>query len=266
MSANLANQIKLRRFRDQLYEDYGIYFPDKRFYQLKAKVDKRLRKLDLNSLGEYQEYLTSNVDEVSDLIDVISTNTTQFYREPRHWEFFVEKLIPRWQNKRRVRIWSAACSSGEEPYTAALILEQKLKADYRILATDLSQNVVARGIRGIYRRRDLMPLEKALPGTLENCCKKLPGDRYEIDQRIRDRVIFRTFNLKSKSYPYINKVDLALVRNVLIYFDDKMIHHVIENLNRALVRGGHLFVGHSESLNNIKTKFNKVKSAIYRKG
>ncbi len=265
MNVSFEPQHRLKDFRNDLYEKYGIFFPDKRFYQLKAKVDKRLRRLDLNSIEEYEEYLAANPDEISDLIDVISTNTTQFYREQRHWEFFINKLIPAWRKKSRVRIWSAACSSGEEPYTAAMILEQKLDSDYRILATDLSRNVVGRGMRGIYRKLDLMPLEKAQPGTLENCCEKLPSGEYKIARRIRDKVIFRTFNLKSNKYPYTNKFDLAMVRNVLIYFDNKMTRHVIKNLNRSLVPGGHLFVGHSESLNNIETRLQKVKSAIYSK-
>ncbi len=265
-----TDQEALRRFRDDLYEDYGIYFPEKKFYQLKAKIGKRLRRLGLESVEEYENYLDDNPGEVSDLLDVISTNTTKFYRESKHWEFVNQELISRWEKSRRkVLAWTAACSSGEEPYTLALFLEwarrQGANFDYRILATDLSENVLRRGIKGKYPTKSLVTFKNENPRLVEEFFGPEKGGQREINKEIQAKVKFRKFNLKSSNYLYKNKFDLVILRNVVIYFDNEMTGYVIENLTRSLKSGGHLFTGHSESLSQIDHSLDKIKPAIYQK-
>lgn len=260
---------QLRRFRDELYDEYGIYFPEKKFYQLRAKLGKRLRRLDLESLEEYRQYLRESSGEISKFLDVISTNTTRFYREPRHWDFMREELFERWRNRSKILGWSAACSSGEEPYTLAALCEQARSRDhsfdYRVLATDLSEGVLRRGKRGLYSARALEPLKDLDPGVVPEFFTRGDRGKFRVEQRLRDRVVFRQFNLKTPSYPYEDKFDLILLRNVIIYFDQKMTEHVIENLAAALRPGGHLFVGHSESLSRLNHSLEKVRPAIYRR-
>ncbi len=258
----------LREFRDDLYSKYGIYFPEKKFYKLKAKVGKRLRSLNLDTIEEYDEYLQQNPSEVSDLLDVISTNTTRFYREDRHWKFVETELIKKWQGQPKVVCWSAACSSGEEPYTLATLLNEARregKFKYNILATDLSENVLQRGVRGIYSTDALKPLRVAHPELVQQYFESMEGGMKRAGKELRDRVIFRKFNLNSNNYPYRNTFDLVLIRNVLIYFDEEMVKHVIDNLTASLKRGGYLFTGHSETLNKIDHRLKKVKPSIFQK-
>ena len=259
----------LVKFRDDLYRKYGIYFPDKKFYQLKAKLSKRLRALSLATIEDYDKYLRENPAEVSDFLDVISTNTTRYYREPKHWKFLEEELIPKWRRKRKIAAWSAACSSGEEPYTLALLLERARESgarfDYKILATDLSEMVLRKGLMATYTRQDLEPLYHARPELVDEYFNSSVGGKLKLADEVREKVVFRKFNLKSDNYPYRSKFDLVLIRNVLIYFDNKMTTHVIENLSGALKRGGHLFTGHSESINSIEHNLDKIQPSVFKK-
>lgn len=272
----MENDIKedsLRSLRDELYEDYGIHFPERKFYQLKAKIRKRLRKLNLDSINSYRRYLEENPREVSNFLDTISTNTTRFYREPRHWDFYEELLETTWEN-RSLKMWSAACSSGEEPYTLAMITEDhrdgphpeiNKSSDYKILATDLSASVLQSGITGRYDDLKMDNLRESKPNYVHQFFNPVGENEYEILDPIKDRITFRQFNLKTKKYPYDRVFDLILIRNVLIYFDRTMTEHVIENLTRGLRPGGYLFVGHSESLSSVQHSLEKVQPAIYRK-
>ncbi len=264
----IAERDSLRQFRDDLYNEYGIYFPENKFYKLKAKVGKRLRSLNLDTIEEYDKYLQENPSEVSDLLDVISTNTTRFYREERHWEFLETKLIRKWQNQSKVACWSAACSSGEEPYTLATLLEEARregKFEYNILATDLSENVLQSAVRGVYSTNALRPLRAAHPELVDQCFQSMGRGQKRVGKQLRDRVVFRKFNLSSDNYPYCNTFDLVLIRNVLIYFDDKVVKHVIDNLAASLKKGGYLFTGHSETLNKIDHRLKKVRPSIFQK-
>ncbi|MFB6356859.1 MAG: protein-glutamate O-methyltransferase CheR, partial [bacterium] len=219
-------------------------------------------------------YLRNNPDEITPFLDVISTNTTKFYREQRHWEYLMDELVPAWRDQSRINAWSAACSSGEEPYTLALLLEHSLRKGattslagrpYRILSTDLSDDVLRRGMRGVYSKDAFEPLADQYPNIVRNYCQQRKNGYLKIDEEIRDRVVFRQFNLKSDNYPYRRKFDLVLIRNVLIYFDNEMKQHVIDGLSRSLKKGGTLFIGHSESLNNIDHQLTRERPAIYRK-
>lgn len=269
------DQREIESFRDHIYQEYGIFFPESKFYSLESKLLKRLRTLGIEDLVAYEDYLHDHSEEVAAFLDSVSTNTTKFYREVRHWEFFEEELIPAWtSDSGQINLWSAACSTGEEPYTAAMILDDRLRsnrdqpissAPYRVLGTDLSEEAVRSGLKGVVNDRALRPLDNHKPGYRDRYFEPIGDSRYQVAETIRDQVVFRQFNLKSEHYPYRNTFDLILIRNVLIYFDEAMTEHVIHHLTQALKDGGHLFTGHSETLNNISHSLNKVQPAIYQK-
>lgn len=255
--------------RSFLYEDYGIHYEDDKLYKLKHKLNKRIRELDVDSLDDYVSYLRENSEEVNNLLEVISTNKSLFYREEKHWEYMRENLVPEWEKGGTVKIWSAACSSGEEAYTVAMILEDlkssgEASVRYDILATDISRKMLNQGQRGRYPESSLRGIRQSRP-ELEQYLSPVNNTTWEIDSSLKQSVTFRQFNLKSRSSPFQSTFQLILCRNVFIYFDETVKQTVIDTLREALVPGGHLFTGHTENLNRVDHKMERVQPAIFRK-
>ncbi|MFB6345892.1 MAG: protein-glutamate O-methyltransferase CheR [bacterium] len=269
---DLEQDGSLKALRNELRQDYGIHFPERKFYQLKAKIRKRLRDLELETIDQYRTYLEENPKEVSNFLDIVSTNTTRFYREPRHWDFYEDLLEGPWSD-RSLKLWSAACSSGEEPYTLAMLTEDHRdgphrgltrSSNYKILATDLSDSALRTGMRGQYDEMAIENLQASRPTFVQRYFEPVAEDQYEVLESIKEQVTFRRFNLKTANYPYQGVFDLILIRNVLIYFDQEMTEHVVNSLANCLITGGYLFVGHSESLSSISHPLEKVQPAIYQ--
>lgn len=266
-----APRSSLQTIRSYVHEEFGIYFPPGKLYSLEAKIRKRARSLGLPSMEEYAEFLSQTQEEVPRFLDVVSTNKTHFFREPKHWQYMKDVLIPRWQKQSQVRVWSAACSSGEEPYTVAMLLEDAVSGDhtppssfqYRILATDISPSVLQKGQRGQYDSRDLEAVREFRPGYVVRFYESVGKEQYQVKEQLRQKVTFRQFNLK-KPFPVRRSFDLVLCRNVLIYFDQKMIEELIRKFETVLAPGGHLFIGHTETLNSISTQLERVQPAVYR--
>lgn len=271
----------LRTLRDWLHEDYGIYFNNKKLYSLSNKIDQRIRQVPVETLPEYVQYLRQHPDEeIQEFLDCVSTNKTFFFREPKHWNFLVEQVLPSLKTSETVKMWSAACSSGEEPYTLAMLLDDHLignssgshhitnsrSSNFKILATDIAREAVLQGQKGVYSENKIKSVREHDQSYLSRYFEAAEDeDNYRVREHIRESVTFRKFNLKSSSYPYPNSFSLILCRNVLIYFDDEMIEHVIDQLTSCLEPGGYLFVGHSESLQNIDHDLKKIRPAIYRR-
>ena len=257
-----------------MYDNFGINLSAKR-----VLVQGRLgNMLNDRGLKNYDEYLDavmkdSSGTEVTTILNKLTTNHTFFMREPEHYTFLKETILPYMtetcKNDHVLRIWSAACSSGEECYTTAMLMDQyfgaeKAKWDTVILATDISQNVIAKAKRGIYSDEGMKGLSNEWKDRYFN---KLSDGKYEICQGIKDEVVFKTFNLmdpmpdKYKAKPF----DLIFCRNVMIYFDAPTKQALVGRFYDVVKPGGYFFIGHAESINRNDTKFEYIKPAIYRR-
>lgn len=257
------------KFCDLIYLKSGIFLTDRKKELLQARVGKILRKRNIPS---YKEYLTIvNNDktgrELVDLLNAISTNLTYFFREENHF-MFLENIIKEGYFNRPIvyRIWSSACSTGEEPYSIAMTLKEKLPEDksrnIKILATDIATDVLQRAIAGNYSNNscDKLPqnyLHKYFSASSGiNCIK--------IKENIKNMVLFKRLNLIA-NFPFKNKFDIIFCRNVMIYFDRQTQQKIVQKFYDCMNIGSYLFIGHSESLNSISHGFKYIKPAIYKK-
>lgn len=250
--------------------------PDKKEL-VSARLGKRLRATNITSISDYCRFLQEKEsgDELAHLIDAISTNHTYFFRENEHFDFLTSTGIPDLLKRRlaerwpRCNVWSAACSSGEEPYSIAITMHQLLGAagpwPWRIEATDISHRILQRARIGIYREDSI---KKVAPGVLRTHFQKGFGPQdgnYRVKPHLLENVTFRQLNLLDNGLPFTEPFHIIFCRNVMIYFDRATQTELVNKLSRSLVPGGYLFVGHSESLSGIKHPLAMLKPAIYQK-
>jgi chemotaxis protein methyltransferase CheR len=260
--------------RSVVYERSRISLgPDKREL-VSARLGKRLRATNLPSLGEYCRLLQSpDADvELGNLIDAISTNHTFFFRESVHFDFLREKVLPEMTARvraecwRRFYVWSAACSSGEEPYTIAMTLaEALLPCPWHIEATDISRRILAKATAAIY---DQETVAKLPPGLARSHFQRGFGPQegnYRVKAALREHVTFRHLNLLEGEPSFTEPFQVIFCRNVMIYFDRATQEELVGRLARRLVPGGYLFVGHSESLTHINHDLTLIRPATYQK-
>lgn len=261
-------------FQKLIYAEAGIHLSDAKRALLVARLNPRLRQLELDSFGRYLNRVREDPLERTRMLDCICTNETQFFREPGHFDWMATKLAPRWKDevKRglrepRIRVWSAACSTGEEPYSIAMcLLEHFSEWDVRVTASDLSTKVLDQAVRGVY------PLSRASaipPRYLKKYMLKGTRSRegfMRAGQALRDVVSFHQVNLNDDVYPLHGSFDLIFCRNVLIYFDTASKTRVVEKLLQRLSPGGYLFVGHAESLSTITERARAVIPTVYESG
>jgi len=249
--------------------------PDKREL-VSARLGKRLRATNLDSIGAYCNLLKSpsSEDELSHLIDAISTNHTFFFRESAHFDFVRDRILPEMIERNRVErwprfyAWSAACSSGEEPYSLAATLAEGLKSSlwpWQIEASDISNRILEKAKAAIYRDEVVSRLPQA---TIKAHFQKGIGPQegnYRVRSALRDRVAFHYLNLLKGEVPFRDLFHVIFCRNVMIYFDKETQEELVNKLSRRLIPGGYLLVGHSESLTGIKHPLQLVKPATYRR-
>ncbi|MBK5967157.1 SAM-dependent methyltransferase [Thiocystis minor] len=254
------------RFRRFIHDRAGISLTPHKRQMVSSRLQRRLRHLGLRSFHAYLEYVSepSQDRERQHLVDLLTTNETYFYREPAHFEFLLKDILPAYRGS-PMRVWSAACSSGEEVYTLAMALAEGLgMGDWRILGSDISSRMVEAARQGLY------PLDRAkrLPTDwLGKYCLK--GVRSQagnllIDPRLKARVQLEQRNLK-RPLADGERFDVVFLRNVLIYFDIPTKQQVIDGLTRAIQPGGYLFISHVESLHSLKTKLEMVRPSVFRK-
>ncbi len=252
----------------------GINLHEGKIPLVRARLHKRLRGLGLRSFGEYVEILKHDADgtETAAMLDALCTNLTYFFREPRHFELLAERALPamldRHKDDRRLRLWSAGYSSGEEPYSIAIVLHEKIPDlacwDVQVLATDLSFQMLGAAREGVYPAERL---RGAPPRVIQEYFKRLnDGGQplYEVSDRVRRFVHFARLNLLGE-WPMKGKFDVVFCRNVMIYFDKPTQARLIERLWNRLEHGGTLFVGHSESLAGVRHRFRYVEPTVYEK-
>ncbi|MGE4295247.1 MAG: protein-glutamate O-methyltransferase CheR [Campylobacterales bacterium] len=266
-------QKEFELFRDYIYREVGISLAAHKITLVQGRLSKRLRHLGLGSYKEYYDYMVADKtgEEAFHLISAISTNVTTFFREAGQWDFLEDSLPALLAKKKdkKLRIWSAACSSGEEPYSIAIFLQNHIpdftQWDIKILATDISKKVLQKAIDGVYEEKDIQSLPKHL---LSNSFDALEGTprRYRVKAPLRDRVMFRMFNLVYDNFGlFKNPFDIIFCRNVMIYFDAPTQQQLISHFHRVLAKEGWLFVGHSESLTRNKEEFKLLRPSIYQK-
>ena len=251
----------------------GINLHDGKVALVRARLGKRLRSLGLTDFGQYVEWISQDTTgaETAAMLDALTTNLTHFFREPRHFELLgstVAGIIDRRQHDRPLRIWSAGCSSGEEPYSIAVTLQEAAAGpvgwDARILATDLSRQMLKIAKSGLYASGQLREMAPRLIKKYFTPCRDPAGRRYRIDASVRRMVDFAQLNLMAP-WPMKGAFDVIFCRNVMIYFDKPTQHRLIERFWDALAPEGLLFLGHSESLTGAAPRYHYVEPAVYRK-
>lgn len=226
-----------------------------------------MRNFNINQIEKYYAKLHNDKNEITNLLDAVTTNKTNFFREQKHWSYLSSKILPR-VNTNKFRVWSAACSTGEEPYTIGMVMKNRLNDtninDFSVLGTDINNDALYKANHGQYSKKTVAKIKDHKSHYVSDYFNK-EDDCYHVKKKIKRHVKFRRFNLKRDQYPFSNYVDLIVCRNVFIYFNNTMIEHVVEELTQSLKRGGYLFIGHTENLNEIDHDLTKIKTAIYQK-
>lgn len=249
----------------------GISLSDAKRQLVYSRLAKRLRNLSLDSFGEYCEMLKSgHEDEIINFTNAITTNLTSFFRENHHFEYLTSTVLPELMKaraaSRRIRIWSAGCSTGEEPYSIAITVKENVPSDWdvKILATDLDSNVVQTASNGVYAKERVEGMHKQRLHHWFWRGKGANADKVRVVPELQDIITFRQLNLMH-DWPMQHQVDVIFCRNVVIYFDKPTQKVLFERYAGQLADDGYLFVGHSESLFKVTDKFHLVGNTIYRK-
>ncbi len=258
-------------FSRLVYKKSGIFLKQGKEALVSARVGKRMRALNIHGYDDYLKYLKKDKSgqEIVHLLDAISTNVTSFFRESPHFDF-IGKAVEEWyrQGQRRFRFWSAACSSGEEPYSLAITLLEAARTadlDIRILGTDINTRVLDHCRRGIYGEERLKPVSPTLLDRYFNVVKGSQPRSYKVKPAVANMVVFKRLNLSRPPFPMNGPLDAVFCRNVMIYFDGNVRSGLVAEACRLLKPGGYMMVGHAESLTGIARDLTVVKPSIYRK-
>ncbi|WP_242116611.1 CheR family methyltransferase [Sphingomonas lacusdianchii] len=264
---------KFARLATLIYDQTGIKMPRTKATMLEGRLQRRLRDTGMATFDQYCDHLFDGraaPGELVHLINAVTTNKTDFFREPVHFDYLAQTVLPTIAatGQRRIRAWSAACSTGAEPYTMAMILDQFAQGggpDYGILATDIDTTVLETARRGIYPAELVQPV----PAALRQRYVATPVDRTSRDVRIvpslRSAIGFARLNLMDASYPVGEPMDIIFCRNVLIYFDKDTQEKVVRRLCDCLRPGGYLFLGHSESIAGMDLPVSTVSYTVFMK-
>ncbi|AMK78490.1 MULTISPECIES: CheR family methyltransferase [Methylomonas] len=258
---------EFERFRCLIYDHAGIALTPEKKVMVASRLAKRLDYYQLQSYGEYYQLAISPdyPHEFQTLVNILTTNETYFFREPKHFEFFQQQILKPWRGE-QFRVWSAASSTGEEAYTLAMVLAENLgMRNWEIFGSDLSTRVLEVARHGVYPLDRLDQMDKRL---LEKYCLKGVRSQegfFRVESKLRSRVKFDQVNLMSILPPSLGKFEVIFLRNVLIYFDQDTKKQVVERLITALKPGGHFIISHSESLHRVTDQLQMIKPSIYRK-
>lgn len=258
-------------FRDLVYKRSGISLSEGKEALVSARVAKRMRTLGIQEHREYLNYVVQDPtdNEIVHLLDSISTNVTSFFRESQHFDF-VTQAMQQWlaQGQKRFRFWSAACSTGEEPYSLAMTLGEVATGrglDIKILATDISTRVLDRAVEGFYEPERI----ETVPAILRERYLTPHSDGrvayYAIKDPLRAMITFKRLNLSTPPFPMQGPMDIIFCRNVMIYFDNRVRAGLLAEMYRLLKPGGYLMVGHAESLTGMVSDFKAVRPSVYIK-
>ncbi|MCF8130996.1 MAG: protein-glutamate O-methyltransferase CheR [Deltaproteobacteria bacterium] len=268
-SSTELSDVQFNKVKDLIYRECGICLKSGKEALVRARLTKRLRALGMGSFDEYVAYLENDGDqfELTSMVDVMTTNKTSFFREIDHFHFLRDTVHPGIKS-RKIRVWSAGCSSGEEPYTHAMVLFESLpdidSRDALILATDISTRMVRQTKSALYSDEKLATLPKTFLNRYFTKTRANGESAYQVVPRIRKIVRTARLNLMDP-WPMKGPFDAIFCRNVMIYFDTQTQHKLVNRFWELLRGGGYLFVGHSEGLSSIKHQFRYQKPAVYKK-
>lgn len=266
--------VDFHKLSNLIYNNYGIKMPITKKVMLESRLRKRLKVNRISTFKEYVEFVFSDKgiqNELVHMIDVVSTNKTDFYREPAHFQFMTDQFLPNFLAKKSgtpLRIWSSASSTGEEAYTIAMVIEEFLKGkksfDYSIHCTDISTQVLKKAQEGIYglERVEKISLSVKRKYFLKS---KTEPPTVRVVPELRKKLTFARLNLMDEAYKTPHDFDLIFCRNVLIYFDKTTQGKVINRLCNRLKKGGVFFLGHSESLTGIDAPLELIKPTTFQK-
>ena len=263
-----------------IYSQVGIKCSLKKKPMIESRLAKRLRALNLADYGNYCEYLFSEEGldkELVHLINVVTTNKTDFLREASHFKFLTETVLPELRQQRRLgpkkklNLWSAGCSTGEEPYTLAMVLDdfndrqEQDKVPFEILATDVSTRVLKIAREAVYHEERVEPIPLAWRKRYLLRSRDPDNPLVRIAPELRKKVVFGRLNFMDDEFGLPNPMDIIFCRNVIIYFDRPTQERLMRKFAHNLVPGGSLFIGHSESLHGFDIPFEQVTPTVYRR-
>lgn len=274
-SAKMTND-DFNRLSEFVFEQSGIKMPPVKKIMLQSRLQKRLRELNITSFKDYADYVFSKEgqkNEIIHMLDVVSTNKTDFFREPVHFDFLNTQVLPEFVGKNRLnynmKIWSAGCSSGEEPYTIAITLNEFKKNnqrfDYSITGTDISSQILQKAATAVYKEERIVniPLEIKKKYFLRSKDKEQKTVR--VVSELRNKTNYKRLNFMNEAYNLTDSFDVIFCRNVLIYFNRETQEQVINKLCLKLKQGGYLFIGHSESILGMNLPLEQIKPTIFRR-
>ncbi len=264
------------RLSQFIFKESGIKMPPVKRIMLQSRLQKRLRELKMLSFAEYCDYVFSKAgqgNEIIHMLDVVSTNKTDFFREPNHFDFLTQNVLPSFmQNRlasRQLKVWSAGCSSGEEPYTMAIVLHQFAGSnpsfDYSIVGTDLSTQILDKALQAVYKEERVASIPPDIKKKYFLRSKDRASPTVRVIPELRKKVRFGRLNFMDATYDLPDTFDVIFCRNVLIYFDRETQEKVIQKLCARLRTGGFFFLGHSESIMNMQVPLKQVKPTIFQR-
>jgi chemotaxis protein methyltransferase CheR len=269
---------EFRKLGEYIHTRYGIKMPPVKRTMLEARLQKRLRVLGMRSFSEYSKHVFSpegTENELFHMIDMVTTNKTDFFREPQHFDFLVNSALPEveaaWGGgiRRPLKIWSAGCSSGEEPYTLAIVLSEYAQKrqgfSFEILGSDISTRVLEKAATAVYNESKVDPVPMNLKKKYLLRSKDRSRQEVRLVPKLRNLVRFRRINFMDDDFGMREKMDIIFCRNVIIYFDRPTQEKLLNRLSGHLVDGGFIFMGHSETLSGLNVPLKPVVPTIYRK-
>ncbi len=269
---------ELNRIIGFIDKEVGIQLSASKHTLVEGRLRRRLHQLGYNSYKTYLKFVLDTPEgrhERLHLVDALTTNKTDFFREPVHFKYLVDDALPELmkQNKssgrRELHVWSAGCSSGEEAYTLAMVLNEALEKSvgirFNILATDISKSSLDTAKTAVYPEHRIEPVPLSIRKKYLLRSRNPAEALVQMGPNLRDRVRFASLNLMNRNFNLTEKMDVIFCRNVLIYFNTETREKLIQRFEKQLVPGGYLFVGHSESLNGLDTNMRPVSPMVYRK-
>jgi chemotaxis protein methyltransferase CheR len=274
-SESLSNA-DYKRISELIYEECGINLNAEKKIMIEIRLRQRLRSLEMSSYSEYCDYALadgSKAQELVHLIDVVTTNKTDFFRESGHFDFLVSHALPELASRigmsRRSFLWSAGCSTGEEPYTLAMVMSEYAEANtgfqYKVLASDICTDVLAKATMGIFKKEVLNPVPQNLRRKYFMRSRDHQSDLHRVVPELRAQVAFQRINLMDPDFGIDEAPEIIFCRNVIIYFDRETQTKILKKLTRKLAPGGYFFAGHSESLQGMDLPVVAVGQSVYRK-
>lgn len=255
--------------KEKIFKIAGIYLTEKKLELVRSRVQSFLRKSPLKSVDELKtEIENNNPIVIQQFINLLTTNKTDFFREPKHFNFIIQELIPLWKKigKTEVNLWCAASSTGEEPYTIAMVLHHHLPKNikFKILATDIDTNVLKKAQNGVYPISKILEIPDEYQAYIVRGTEKANG-WFKIRDQIHSYITYKQHNLIDKDYPSDEIFDVIFCRNVLIYFERKTISQLMEKFHKSIQSDGFFFIGHSESIQGNQQLFETLRPAIFKK-